>query len=120
MAEWTEDRKQTVIDKYTSSNPTAENSTELVKAIAEEMSESPNGVRMILMAAQVYIKKGAPTDAKGKTAGTKTAGEKAPRVSKDDQISALREAIEAAGKPVDDEILTKLTGKAAVYFLSLM
>jgi len=118
MAEWTEARKQEVIDAYAEGNPTPENSTELCKQIAEDMEESPNGVRMILMQAGVYVKKGADKSAKPKVAGKD--GEKAPRVSKDSQIAALKEAIEAAGKPVDEEILSKLTGKAAVYFLSLM
>jgi hypothetical protein len=38
-------------------NPTPENSMEIVKAIAEEMGQSPNGVRMILTKAGVYVKK---------------------------------------------------------------
>lgn len=118
MAEWTESRKQKVMDAYAAGNPTPENSTELCKQIAEDMEESPNGIRMILMQAGVYIKKAEPT--KGKTATPKKDGDKPARVSKDDQIAALKEAIEASGKPVDEEILSKLTGKAAVYFLSLM
>jgi hypothetical protein len=41
-------------------------------------------------------------------------------VSKESSIADLRAAIEAKGGPVDDDILSKLTGKAAVYFLSVL
>ena len=34
-----------------------ENSMEIVKSIADELGESPNGVRMILTKAGVYVKK---------------------------------------------------------------
>lgn len=115
---WTEERKQEIIEKYQEAGPTAENSTEICKQIADEMKESANGIRMILIHAGVYIKKAEPS--KGKTSGSSKTGDKPARVSKEDQIAALRAAIEESGKTVDDEILTKLTGKAAVYFLSIL
>lgn len=115
---WTDEKKQEVIDTYLAGEPTPANSAELCKKIADDMGESPNGVRMILMQADVYVKK-ADTTTKGKTTPKKD-GDKPARVSKDDQIAALRAAIEEAGKPVEDEILTKLTGKAAAYFLSVL
>ena len=46
--------------------PTPETSMEVVKEIAEELDESPNGVRMILTKAGVYVKK---TPAKAATGG---------------------------------------------------
>lgn len=118
MATWTDERKQQVFDAYKAGNPTPANSTELVRAIAEEMDESVNGVRMILSKENLYIKKDATAD-KGKVTG-KEAATKAPRVSKDDQIAELRTAIEEKGVEVDDEILTKLTGKAAAYFTKVL
>lgn len=116
---WTEEDKKKVIAAYKAGNPTPENSAELVKEIAEEMDQSPNGVRMILTTAGVYVKKDAT--AAGTTKTTKT-GEaaKAPRVSKESQIADLRAAIEAKGAEVDDEILSKLTGKAAAYFTKVL
>lgn len=117
---WTDERKQQAIDAYKEGNPTAENSTELVKQIAEDLEESPNGVRMILTQAKVYVKK---TPATGGTTsgGTKTvAGDKAPRVSKESQIAELRAAIEARGAELDDEVLSKLTGKAAAYLTKVL
>lgn len=117
-AAWTDELKQEVIAKYEGAGPTPENSTEIIKDIAEEIEMSPNGVRMVLVQAGVYVKKEAGTS----TAKTKTAaaGDKPARVSKESAIAELREAIEAAGKAVDDDILSKLTGKAAVYFLSVL
>lgn len=116
--QWTEELKQEAVDAYLAGEPTPENSVELCKEIAENMDTSANGVRMVLMAAKVYVKK---TEASKPTGGgTKAPGEKAVRVSKDDQIATLKAAIEAAGKEADDEILSKLTGKAAAYFTGLM
>jgi len=46
---WTDESKQEAIDMYTAEEPTPENSMEIVKDIAAELGESPNGVRMILM-----------------------------------------------------------------------
>lgn len=115
---WTEEDKQSVIEAYKAGNPTPENSTELIKEIAEEMEQSANGVRMVLVQAGVYVKKEA-TASTGKSGGTaKTTG--ATRVSKESQIAELRSAIEAKGAEIDDEILSKLTGKAAAYFVKVI
>lgn len=119
---WTDEKKQNAIDAYLAGNPTPETSTELVKEIAEDMQESANGVRMILTTAGVYVKKdtsastGTGTGSKAKT----TTGDKAPRVTKESQIAELKAAIEAKGADVDDEILSKLTGKAAAYFTKVL
>ncbi len=114
---WTDELKQEVISKYEAAGPTAETSTEIIKDIAEEIEMSPNGVRMVLVQAGVYVKKEAGTST-SKT--TIKSGEGSKRVSKESSIAELRAAIEAAGKEVDDDILSKLTGKAAVYFLSVL
>jgi hypothetical protein len=118
MATWTDELKQEVISKYEAAGPTPESSTEIIKDIAEEIEMSPNGVRMVLVQAGVYVKKeaGASTS---KTPAKKD-GEGTKRVSKESSIAELRAAIEAAGKEVDEDILSKLTGKAAVYFLSIL
>ena len=116
---WTEEQKQSAIDTYTGGNPTPENSTELIKQIAEDMEQSDNGVRMVLVQAGVYVKKDAAASP-SKTKTTATGGDKAPRVSKESQIADLRAIIEAKGAEVDDEILSKLTGKAAAYFAKVL
>lgn len=112
---WTDEEKDQAITMYQDANPTAENSIEIVKQIAEEMDQSPNGVRMILTKAKVYIKK-----AEGASGGgAKAAGDKPARVSKEDAQNGLISAIENAGGVVDEDIINKLTGKAAVYFTGL-
>ena len=113
---WDDEKRNKAVQMYQDAEPTPENSVEIVNEIAEELDESPNGVRMILSKANVYLKK---TPA-AKTSTSTTKGEsKGTRVSKEDAHNALKAAIEGAGKPVDDEIISKLTGKAAVYFTGL-
>ena len=113
---WTDELKAQVIKMYEDAEPTPETSTEIIKDIAEETEQSPNGIRMVLVQAGVYVKKEA-TAKGGKTAAT---GEGTKRVSKESQIAALKAAIENIGATVDDEILEKLTGKAAAYFVQVL
>lgn len=117
---WTDETKAQAIQAYKDASPTGDNSTEIVKQIAEDMSESPNGVRMILVQAGVYVKKEAASATTTKTGTAAKDGAKAPRVSKESQISDLKAAIEAKGAEVDADILDKLTGKAAAYFLKVL
>lgn len=114
---WTDEKKAEVIEAYESANPTPENSMEIVKDIADEFEESPNGVRMILTKAGVYVKK-AP--ASGGAKSTASNGGSGGRVSKAAAIESLSAAISDAGQEVDQEILDKLTGKAAVYFTGVI
>jgi transposase-like protein len=118
QSQWTDELKAKVIEMYEQAGPTPESSTEIIKDIAEEIEMSPNGVRMVLVQAGVYVKKDSSA---GSAKTTKTAsGEGSKRVSKEDSIAALKAAIEAKGGPIDDDILGKLTGKAAVYFVSVL
>jgi hypothetical protein len=111
---WEEDKKQQAINKYTSEDPTPENSMEIVKDIASELGESPNGVRMILTRAGVYVKKTPATRASsnGSTGGG--------RVSVADAQATLTNAIQDIGKEPDAAIISKLTGKAANYFAEIL
>lgn len=117
MSQWTDELKEKVIKMYKDAEPTPESSTEIIKDIAEEIEVSPNGVRMVLVQAGVYVKKDAGA---AKASTSKAEGTGTKRVSKDASIADLRAAIEAKNAPVDDDILSKLTGKAAVYFLSVI
>ena len=114
---WTDEKKAQALKMYADGKPTATNSVDLVNSISEELEESPNGVRQVLIQAKVYVKKDAATAAdtsKAKaTEGTK-------RVSKESQLEALKAAIEARGGEIDDDILSKLTGKAAAYFTAVL
>ena len=114
---WTEDQKKEAISQYEAGKPTPENSTELIKEIADSMEQSPNGVRMVLVQAGVYVKKEAATTG---SAGKTEKAEGTKRVSKESQIAELTKAIEAKGADVDEEILSKLTGKAAAYFTKVL
>ena len=111
---WDQEKKDAVIAAYQEQNPTPENSIEIVKEIAEEYDESPNGVRMILSKAEVYVKKSpaAPSTGNGGGGGTS--------VSKASAQEALVTALTDMGAEVDEEIITKMTGKAAQYFTTVL
>ena len=110
---WTDESKAEAIESYTDANPTPETSMEIVKQIADDLGESPNGVRMILTKAGVYVKKTpASKSSGGSTGGT--------RVSKQAAQDALVAAITDAGVEVDEDVVSKLTGKAAQYFTKVL
>ena len=111
---WTDESKQQAIDLYTEQDPTPETSMEIVKEIADELGESPNGVRMILTRAGVYVKK---NPASGSSNGGSTGG---GRVSKEAMHNELKSAISDAGQDVDDEIIGRLSGKAAQYLAGVI
>jgi transposase-like protein len=113
MSDWDDEKKAQAVEMYQEREPTPENSTELVKEIAEEMGMSANGVRMILSKAGVYIKKTAgSSNGEKKSTGTK--------VSKEEAHARLVRAIEAPGGNADSDIVSKLTGKAALYFAEIL
>ena len=110
---WTDELKAQAVEMYTAEEPTPETSMEIVKMIADDINESPNGVRMILTKAGVYVKK-APA------AGGKSGGTGGTRVSVAGAQEELTGAIQDAGKEPDAAIISKLTGKAAQYFAQLI
>ena len=109
---WDDAKKAEAVDLYSSQEPTPETSMEIVKDVADSLGESPNGVRMILTRAGVYVKK-SPTRS---SSSNSTGG----RVSKADAQNTLRDAIQDAGQEVDMSIIDKLTGKAAVYITGII
>ena len=111
---WDDDKKAQAVNLYEEAEPTPETSMEIVKDIAEELDESPNGVRMILTKAGVYVKK---TPAAKSSGGSKGGG---TRVSKAAAAEALIAALGDAGQEVDEEIISKLTGKASQYFTKVI
>jgi|TARA_B110000259_G_scaffold60900_1_gene71900 predicted transcriptional regulator len=113
---WDDDKKAQAVTMYEAAEPTPETSMEIVKDIAEELDESPNGVRMILTKAGVYVKK---TPA-AKSSSSTTGGGGTARVSKAAAAEALTAALSDAGQSVDEEIIAKLTGKASQYFTSII
>jgi hypothetical protein len=113
---WDDDKKAAVIAAYEEQNPTPENSMEIVKEIADEYEESPNGVRMILSKAGVYVKK-TPASNGSSSKSTSTGGS---RVSKAAAQEALVAALTDIGAEIDSDIVEKLTGKAAQYFAGVI
>jgi len=113
---WTDEKKAEVIEAYENSDPTPETSVEIVKELAEQFEESPNGVRMVLTKAGVYIKK-TPAAGGGSSAKSTSGG---GRVSKAAAIEALTTALNDAGQEVDEDVVSKLTGKAAQYFTNVI
>ena len=113
MENLTEERKKEIVAAYVGAEPTPENSIEIVKELAEKFGRTPNSIRMILSKEDVYVKKAPAPKAEGASTGTK-------RVSKADSIAALKETLEEKNLNVDDDIIDKMTGKAAVYFTDLI
>jgi hypothetical protein len=116
MSDWTDELRQKVIDAYLKAEPTPETSVEIVADLAEEFDKTPNGVRMVLTKANVYVKK----DATAKATKASSEGTKSTRVSKGDAIQGLVDVIESTGQTPNMEILEKLTGKAAVYLTEVI
>lgn len=110
MSDWTDELKQEVIEAYESAEPTPDNSIDIVNDLAEEYGKTPNGIRMILSKAGVYVKKTA------KAPGTNADKPATKRISKDAAISGLTKILEDNQLKVDEDILSRLTGKAAIYF----
>ena len=110
---WTDEAKAQAVEMYTGEEPTPENSMEVVKMIAEELGESPNGVRMILTKAGVYVKK---TPAVKSSSGGTGGGRVNVAAAQDE----LTKAISDMGEEADAAIISKLTGKAAMYFATLI
>jgi transposase-like protein len=109
---WTDESKEQAVEMYTAEEPTPENSMEVVQMIAEELGESPNGVRMILTKAGVYVKK--------TPAVKSSSGGGGGRVNVAAAQDGLIKAISDMGEEADSAIVSKLTGKAAVYFTNLI
>lgn len=113
---WTDEKRQQAIEMYLAENPTPETSMEIVKTIAEELEEAVNGVRMILTKSGHYVKKVAAEKASGSS--SESSGNK--RVGKEEAQNSLKAAITDAGGEVDEDIISKLTGKAAIYLAAVI
>ena len=112
---WDDDKKAAVIAAYEEANPTPETSMEVVKEIADEFEESANGVRMILSKAGDYVKKTPAASGSGTSSGGGSS-----RVSKAAAQETLVAALTDAGVEIDNDIVEKLTGKAAQYFAGVI
>lgn len=116
---WDDEKRKTAVKMYTDANPTAETSVEIAKDIAGVLNESVNGVKQVLVKQGVYIAKSG-TSAVTSTAKKSSATGASTRVSKEDAHAQLVARIEGMGKEVDHDIISKLTGKAAIYIAGLL
>jgi hypothetical protein len=116
---WTDEKRKKAVALYLEQNPTADTSIEIIESLVEELGETANGIRMVLIKEEVYVKKAPATAASASTEG-KVAGEGGKRVSKESSIAALTDKLNELNAPVDEAIIDKLTGKAAIYFLSVL
>ena len=115
MSTWTPELKEKAVALYAAMKPTPATTSECVKAVAEQIEQSPNGVRMILVKAEVYVKSVAVPTKAGTAEKPATT-----RVSKADAIADLVSAINDAGQEPDMEVIDKLTGKQAIYFTTIL
>lgn len=111
----TEELKEELVLEYKSrleefpEEERADRTMDVVKELATEYGMSPNGIRMILMKRNVYIKK---------SEKPKATLEKPKRMSKEAAHAALKDAIEAGGCTADMDVISKLSGVAAQYLAS--
>jgi hypothetical protein len=113
MSNWTDELKAQVIAEYEAENPTPETTTEIIAVLADKHEKTVNGIRMILSKAGKYVAKTAASAASASASGEK----KAPRKSKQDSLDELTALLESHGVEVDDTVVSKLTGKAAEFFI---
>ena len=116
---WTEELTAQVVETYEASDPTPENTVELCKTIADEVGATVNAVRMVLSNRGVYVTKapGATKPAATKDADGK---EKPKRVSKAAAQAELISVLAELEADVEEDIIEKLTGKAALYFTGVL
>jgi uncharacterized membrane-anchored protein len=105
--------EQNIVELYESQQPTGKNTYECVKEVAYITKLSPNYIRRVLQEAGVYVVKEKPKE-------TKVEETKKKRLSKAEAHQMLINVVSDAGSEIDEEIVSKMTGKAAAYFAELI
>lgn len=114
LADWeNEEFKESLTKAYVDMKPTPESNSEILESLGDIYNVSPNSIRVFLTRAGVYVKAEQPTADKPAATGSK-------RVPKEATINKLKAIITAKGKEVDDSVVDKLTGKAALYWIELL
>lgn len=116
MATWTDETRAAAVEKYLKLKPTPTTTAECIKAVADEMGQSANGVRMILAKAGAYV----PQEKAKATAATGAKPTGLPKVTKAQSTADLVGALTDLGQEADMEILEKLTAKASIYFTDIL
>lgn len=107
--------KEAIREAYLSENPTSDTNSEILKKLGEDFQMSANSIRVFLAKENILVKK-----AQVETGGTKSPTTGTKRVSKEKVLGQLKELISSKGKPIDNDILDKLTGKAAQYLIEVI
>lgn len=121
---WTDESKAEVVEAYVAAIEAAGDDAEAVQAasegmlvsLAEQYNKTPAGVRVILSRENVYVKK----TPKAKASATAAEG-KAPRVNKAEALAELTDLITGIDTElVDEAIISKFTGKAALWLTTVI
>ena len=121
MSAWTDELKEEVIQRYeeelaafSTDEEKASRSVEVVQNLSEEFDKTPNGVRMVLVKANVYVKA-------QKTAKPTTSTGTTKRINKAEAQQELKNAIALIDSDlIDEDIIERTTGKAAQYFTEVI
>ncbi len=108
--------KESIKASYLASDPTPKTNAEILQELSAEFDVTGNAIRVFLVREGIYVKEAIVP----KEEGAKDGKTPAKRVSKEAAIGALKAKLEELGKPVDPDILDKMTGKAAQYFLEVL
>lgn len=117
---WTEEEKNDVVadylaemDKFETDEEKGANTTEVTKLLAEKYDRTPNGVRMVLIKAEAYITK-QKAASKSETTGAKRVNKAQAHQDLKDTIARISEDL------VDEALIEKMTGAAALYFTNVI
>lgn len=114
IADWNNETfTNELIKAYQDMQPTPESNSSILEALGNANDISPNSIRVFLTKKGVYVKAEQPSADKPIATGSK-------RIPKEATITKLKGLIVAKGKEVDETVIDKLTGKAALYFIDLL
>lgn len=123
MSDWTPEEKDDVVARYNellAEYETPEDKgnagTEICSKISQEIGKTVNAVRIILVQAGVYQKK--VTTKKAATGGGSTGGARVNKAQAHEDLKATISTLDS--ELVDEEVISKLTGKAAQYITSVL
>tara|TARA_R110000851_G_scaffold142629_1_gene281325 strand:- start:1400 stop:1762 length:363 start_codon:yes stop_codon:yes gene_type:complete len=106
---WTEETRSALIAEYLEKSPTPETTAAIVEELSHKFEATINGVRAVLSSAKVYVSQNTVKPA---------ADDKPKKRAKQDSLDDLTALFESNDLEVDDTIISKLTGKAAEYFIT--
>lgn len=96
-------------------------SSEVVKEIAEEYGLAANGFRLKLSKAGLYVKKEAGTSAaKAEGGAAKTGGARTSKAAAQAELLTALSDAGIASDEIDNDIIEKLTGKAAMHLAGII